>query len=79
MRERLRELAGETFGVAVAEVPDDASPEVVPQWDSLNHIELMLALELEYGVQISSEVLPELLSLGAIEEYLHEQGVNGVR
>ena len=79
MRERLRELAGETFGVAVAEVPDDASPEVLPQWDSLNHIELMLALELEYGVQISSEVLPELLSLGAIEEYLHEQGVNGVR
>ena len=79
MRERLRELAGETFGVSVAEVPDDASPEVLPQWDSLNHIELMLALELEYGVQISSEVLPELLSLGAIEEYLHEQGVNGVR
>jgi acyl carrier protein len=79
MRERLRELAGDTFGVAVAEVPDDASPEVLPQWDSLNHIELMLALELEYGVQISSEVLPELLSLGAIEEYLHEQGVNGVR
>ena len=79
MRERLRELAGETFGVAVAEVPDDASPEVLAQWDSLNHIELMLALELEYGVQISSEVLPELLSLGAIEDYLHEQGVNGVR
>lgn len=79
MRERLRELAGEAFGVSVAEVPSDASPEVLPQWDSLNHIELMLALELEYGVQISSEVLPELLSLGAIEEYLHEQGVNGVR
>jgi acyl carrier protein len=79
MRERLRELAGDAFGVAVAEVPDDASPEVLPQWDSLNHIELMLALELEYGVQISSEVLPELLSLDAIEDYLHEQGVNGVR
>ena len=79
MRERLRELAGDAFGVSVAEVPEDASPEVLPQWDSLNHIELMLALELEYGVQISSEVLPELLSLGAIEEYLHEQGVNGVR
>jgi acyl carrier protein len=79
MRERLRELAGQSFGLAVADVPEDASPEVLPQWDSLNHIELMLSLEMEYGVQISSEVLPELLSLAAIEEYLHEQGVNGVR
>jgi acyl carrier protein len=79
MRERLREMAGQTFGVPVAEVPEDASPEVLPQWDSLHHIELMLALEMEYGVQISSEVLPELLSLGAIEDYLHEMGVNGVR
>ena len=79
MRERIRELAGQTFGLAVADVPEDASPEVLPQWDSLHHIELMLSLEMEYGVQISSEVLPELLSLDAIEEYLHEQGVNGVR
>jgi acyl carrier protein len=79
MRERLRELAGQTFGVPVAEVPDDANPDVLPQWDSLRHIELMLSLEMEYGVQISSEVLPELLSLSAIEDYLHEQGVNGVR
>lgn len=78
MRDRLRELAGQTFGVPVSDVPDDASPEVLPQWDSLNHIELMLALELEYGVRISSEVLPELLSLDAIEEYLQEQGVAGV-
>jgi acyl carrier protein len=79
MRERIRELAGQTFGLAVAEVPEDANPELLPQWDSLNHIELMLSLELEYGVTISSEVLPELLSFDAIEDYLHEQGVNGVR
>ena len=37
--------------------------------------ELMLALEMEFGVQISSEAMPALLSLDAIEEHLREQGV----
>jgi acyl carrier protein len=75
MRDRLRELAAQTFGVPLDDVSEDASPEDLPQWDSLHHIELMLSLELEFGVRISSEVLPELLSLGAIEDYLLEQGV----
>ena len=48
-------------------------------WDSLHHIELMLAIEMEFGVQISSEAMPALLSVDAIEEYLREQGVVGVR
>jgi acyl carrier protein len=77
MRDHLRELAGQTFGMPSADVPEDASTQVLSEWDSLSHIELMLALEMEYGVQIPSDVLPELLSLDAIEAYLREQGVNG--
>ena len=60
----------------MADVPEDASPEQMTDWDSLRHLELMLALELEFGVQISSEAMPELLSVDAIEEYLSGQGVS---
>lgn len=75
MRDRLRVLAAEALDVPIEEVPADASPETVVGWDSLHHIELMLALELEFGVAVSTEVLPTLLSLEAIEEFLRDQGV----
>ncbi len=75
MPNRIREIAADVFGVPVADLPEDASQETVTGWDSLHHLELMLALEMEFGVQISSEAMPELLSIEAIDEYLREQGV----
>jgi acyl carrier protein len=75
VQQRIREIAAEVFGVPVADLPEDASTETVAAWDSLHHLELMLALEMELGAQISSEVMPVLLSVQAIEEHLREQGV----
>jgi len=73
MRERLRTLVGEVFDVPSADVPEDASPETMSDWDSLRHLELMLALEMEFGVQLATETIPELTSLDAIEEFLRDQ------
>jgi acyl carrier protein len=75
VQNRIREIAADVFGVSAADLPEDASNENVPGWDSLHHLELMLALEMEFSVQISSEAMPALLSIDAIEEYLREQGV----
>ena len=75
MPNRIREIAADVFGIPVSELPEDASAETVPGWDSLHHLELMLAIEMEFGISISSEAMPGLLSLEAIEEELREQGV----
>jgi acyl carrier protein len=75
VQNRIREIAADVFGVSAADLPEDASNENVPGWDSLHHLELMLAVEMEFNVQISSEAMPALLSIDAIEEYLREQGV----
>jgi acyl carrier protein len=74
VRRRLREIAADVFGVPVDELPEDAGADTVAGWDSLHHLELMLAVEMAFGVQISSEAMPGLLSLDAIEEHLREQG-----
>ncbi len=50
------------------EVSDDASPETVAEWDSLNHINLMLELEGKLGISIAAQEYAELLSFGAILE-----------
>jgi len=70
MRERIKGVMAGVFAIPVQELSDDGSIDGIPQWDSLCHIELMLALETEFGIRISSEAMLELVSLKAIEEYL---------
>jgi acyl carrier protein len=74
MHDRLRNLLAGVFEVAPEAISDDASPETLPGWDSLRQLELMLALELEYGVRIPADTMLELQTLPAIEEFLDEHG-----
>ncbi len=73
MSERIKRSMASVFGVPIASIPDDATINVFPEWDSLRHLELMLALEKEFGVHISTNAMLELLSMRAIEEYLNQR------
>jgi acyl carrier protein len=70
MRDRVRGVIAEVLAVDPATLPDDAAADRVEGWDSLRHLELMLALEREFGVRIPAESFLELASLPAIEDYL---------
>ena len=75
MRERIKQVMARTFQVPAAEIPDDASIDLFPKWDSLAHLELMLALEMEFSVSISTDAMLDLLQLEAVENYLRQKGV----
>ena len=72
MHERLRRVFAETFEVDPEAIPDDASGETLDGWDSLRQLELMLALELDFGVRLDTETMLELTSAEAIEAYLEQ-------
>lgn len=42
----------------------------LPQWDSMGHMEVMVALERSFGVEITAETITELVSVPAICAYL---------
>jgi len=69
MPERVKQVLADVFGIPSSEIPDNASVGTLDGWDSLRHLELMLALESELGVPIPAEAMLELLSLDAIVEY----------
>ena len=59
--------------------PEDVGPQTefgdFPQWDSMGHMEVMVALEKEFGVEINADTITELVSIPAICAYieaLHE-------
>ncbi len=62
--------------VAADAVPEDAHPGAPAEWDSLRHLELMLAIEAEFKVRIPTEAMLALQSLPQIEAFLAEQGAS---
>ena len=75
MRDRVRSTIANVWNVPPGEIPENADSASLAGWDSLRHLELMLELEMSFGVRIPAEEVPELTSVGAIEEALREHGV----
>jgi acyl carrier protein len=73
MRDQIKQVIARSLGVDAARIADDSSVDSMPEWDSLRHIELMLALETDFGVHISTAEMLELLSLEAIEHHLQRE------
>jgi acyl carrier protein len=44
------------------------------QWDSMGHMEVMLSLEEQFGIEIDAEIIGSLTSVSAISSYLKENG-----
>jgi len=60
---RVRKVVACTLGRAEDELPRDAKIKQTEGWDSLTHVQLMVALEKEFGVDIDGETILELTSL----------------
>jgi acyl carrier protein len=73
MLEQLQNIFAESFDLNTIE--DDTSPENVEEWDSLAHVGLMVTLEAEFGVSISSSQAIELSDVGKIKAFLSSQGI----
>ncbi len=73
--ERLQQTIAATLKVAPGEVTESTRDEDLRQWDSLGHINLLMALEQEFGVFFEVEEFGNLNSVPAILAHLRKQGV----
>ena len=62
----------QVFQVDPSAITAESSPESIERWDSLKHMQLIMALEDELGVQFPDDAIPELVSYGAIEQMVQE-------
>lgn len=67
MSEAIKEIMAQVFQIAAESIDDNTSPDSVERWDSLKHMQLIMALEDEFGIEFPDEAIPELLSYAAIE------------
>lgn len=71
---RVQSLLAEALQVPFNQVKPDLAFGDLPQWDSMGHMEVMLFLESEFGVEINADTITQLTSLPVIYSYLQENG-----
>lgn len=71
----LERLFSNVLAEPVEAMSNDTSPRTSKNWDSLRHIELILAIEAAYGVQFNMPEMTSLHSLGDVRRILQDKGV----
>ncbi len=74
MRERVYKIISQVFNVPIENINDESSSDDIETWDSLKHMNMVLALEEEFNVQFGEEQVLEMLNVGLIIEILKEIG-----
>mgnify|MGYP000859766983 FL=1 len=75
MLEKMKEMVADQLNVDAAEITAETSFKDDLGADSLELFELVMALEEEYNVEIPSEDLEKLTTVGAVMDYLKSKGV----
>ena len=64
--DQVRNLASDLFSVPASNLTAESSPETIAAWDSIQHLNLVLALEEKFSFQLSAEEMEQMHSIGEI-------------
>jgi acyl carrier protein len=66
--EKVRRIAADVLQVDAKSVTAESSPQSVESWDSVQHLNLVLAIEEQFGMQFEPDEMDSMKSVGAIAE-----------
>jgi acyl carrier protein len=67
MSDSIRMVMSQIFDIDPSSIVAESSPQTIERWDSLKHMQLIMALEDEFGIRFSDDDIPELTSFKLIE------------
>ena len=76
MDEKVEGLLAEVLEIPAVAITDDLAMEDVDVWDSLKHMELVVSLEQNFGIQLSFDDIVAMQSVGEIKRVLRERIVS---
>ena len=75
MLEKVKVVVAEKLNVDESEIMESTSFKDDLDADSLDLFEMVMALEEEFGIEIPSEDLEKLVTIGDVLDYLKDKGV----
>ncbi|HRN51728.1 MAG TPA: acyl carrier protein [Anaerolineales bacterium] len=70
---KLQSVFADVFNLAPEEVTLQTQFGELPAWDSMGHMDLMVALETAFGIEITAETISALISVPAILEHIQSK------
>lgn len=67
---KVQAVFADVFRLAPEEITAETQFGELPAWDSMGHMDLMVALETHFGVEITAETISQLTSVAAIMEHI---------
>lgn len=65
----------EVLGIPVEGITDETSPENTPQWDSLQAMNLVVALEAAFNVRLSTKEIVSMRTVGLARKVIKGKGI----
>ena len=72
MLDKIREMVAENLGVDAATITEESSFKDDLGADSLDLFELVMALEEEFGIEIPTEDLEQIATVGDVIKYIND-------
>ena len=69
---KIKQVMSAVFEIPLESIAEDASSDNIENWDSLRHLNLILALEEEFGVSIQDEEVGNLVNYKLIELVIND-------
>ncbi len=69
---QIQQLVSNALQLSLDQITPGFAFSDLPEWDSMGHMEIMLLLESEYGVEVSADTISTLTSIPIICSYLKE-------
>jgi acyl carrier protein len=73
--ERLLTILSDTLRLPADAIPDDLDMAGTGTWDSLSHMQLIAAIEDEFTIELTSDDIVAMTSIGEIKRVLRARSV----
>ena len=73
MEKRIKKVMSAVFEVNISKIDEKISPETLEQWDSLRHMNLIVALEEEFNIRFSEGDIVEMVTFPLIKMVITEK------
>lgn len=71
------DVVADVLEVDPRDLNDEAGPGSIPNWTSLRHVQLVVALEEAYGVTFTADEIRAFRSIGDVRAVLERRGKSG--
>ena len=73
LEDRIKNSMSAVFEIPADRINDESSPDTIGSWDSLKHMNMVVALEEEFNVQFTDDNIIELINMKLIKAVLLEK------